>query len=140
MGPSTPLNQRPLPGFSVGAAKSPVKVPEALIHSCDSLSDAITLCVHLSKLPHRQIALSLGIDKGHWARIMQGQANFPENKIRPLQFICGNWAPLQYQNWEAGFEMYEDPKAKRREELLRELASLDQGPSTVVHKEQARAA
>lgn len=112
-------------------------VPEALIRSCNELSDAITLCVHLSKIPHRKIGKALGIDAGHWSRIMTGQANFPENKLRALQFICGNWAPLQFQTWEAGFEMYEDPKAKRKEELLRELASLDQGPSTVVQQAQA---
>lgn len=130
MGASTPLNQRPLPGFSVGEVKPPQKVPEALIRNCDSLSDAITLCVHLSKIPHKRIGKALGIDPGHWSRIMQGMANFPENKLRALQYVCGNWAPLQYQNWEAGFEMYEDPKAKRKEELLRELASLEDGAST----------
>ena len=126
MGSATPHNQRPLPGFQIGAVKAPQRVPDALIRSCDTLSDAILLCVHLSKMPRNRIAEALGIDKGHWSRIMQSGANFPENKLRALQFVCGNLAPLQFQNWEAGFEMYEDPKAKRREELLRELATLDE--------------
>lgn len=133
MGSSTPVVQRQLPGFAVGEVRSPQKVDEALVRSCDSLLDAIHLCVHLSKIAHGEICRRLGIDKGHWSRIMQGGANFPQNKLRALQYVCGNWAPLQYQNWEAGFEMYEDPKAKRREELLRELAALDQGPSTGIN-------
>ena len=103
----------------------PKMVDPALIRTCDTLLDAIHLCIHLSHLPHYYIAQKLGIDKGHWTRMMQGQAHFPTNKIKMLQEYCGNRAPLQFQAMECGFDLYENPKAKRREELLRELAEIE---------------
>lgn len=96
-----------------------------MLRTCNSILDAVHLCIHLSKLPHYVVAQKLGIDKGHWTRMMQSQAHFPTNKLTALQQLCGNWAVLQFQNREAGFEMYEDAKAKRREELLRELETLE---------------
>ena len=137
MGSSTQPNQRQMPFMA--EVRPPKKVEDSLIRACDSLLDAIHLCVHLSKRKHYDIAESLGIEKGHWTRIMQGTAHFPPNKMRALQFLCGNWAPLQFQNWEAGFEMYENPAAKRKEELLRELALLDGGSSTGVYAHQQAA-
>lgn len=116
--------QRQLPGM-LGAVRKPAKVDPALLRTCSCELDAIHLCVHLAKLPHYAIAERLGIDKGHWTRMMQGQAHFPTNKITALQRLCGNWAVLQYQNQVAGFEMFEDAKAQRREELLRELEQLE---------------
>jgi hypothetical protein len=116
--------QRQLPGM-LGAVRKPAKVDDALLRTCASELDAIHLCVHLAKLPHYAIAERLGIDKGHWTRMMQGQAHFPTNKITALQRLCGNWAVLQWQNREAGFEMFEDAKAQRREELMRELEQLN---------------
>lgn len=139
MGQSTLVPQRQLPGMACGEVKPPRKIDEQLVRSCDSLLDAIHLCIHLSKRKHYDIAETLGIDKGHWTRIMQGQAHFPTNKLRALQYACGNWAPLQFQNWESGFEMYENPTAKRKEELLRELASLEGGSSTGVHEYESLA-
>jgi hypothetical protein len=140
MGQSTLSNQRQLPGTACGAVQPIRKVEDALVRSCDTLLDAIHLCIHLSKRKHYDIAEALGIDKGHWTRIMQGGAHFPTNKLRALQYVCGNWAPLQYQTWEAGFEMYENPKAKREAELLAELASIrGGGPSTGVHENEALA-
>lgn len=133
MGPSTPVPERQLPGMAVAAVRAPRKVDEALVRSCSTLLDAVLLCIQLSRRKHYDLATALGIDKGHWSRILQGQAHFPTNKLRALQYQCENWAPLQYQNWEAGFEMYENPAAKRRDELLRELAMIDGGPSTGVH-------
>jgi hypothetical protein len=142
MGSSTQLTERQLPGMAVGEVRPPRKVDEALVRSCSCLLDAVLLCIQLSRRKHYDLATALGIDKGHWSRILQGQAHFPTNKLRALQYQCENWAPLQFQNWEAGFEMYENPQAKRREELLRELASLGEGPSTAVHGNEsfARAA
>jgi hypothetical protein len=84
MGPSTQRNpgqlpQRQLPGM-LGAMPSPRKVEDALLRTCNSILDAVHLCIHLSKLPHYVVAQKLGIDKGHWTRMMQSQAHFPTNK------------------------------------------------------------
>lgn len=108
----------------MAVAAKPKKISSELLETCDSLLDSIHLCIHLSKLPHYVIAEKLGIDRGHWTRMMQAQAHFPTNKLKLLQEVCGNYAPLQYQNMESGFEMYEDAKQKRVEELKRELAQL----------------
>ncbi len=118
-----------MPGLAPAPRKhldeGPRKVEDALLRTCSTTLDAIHLCIHLSKLPHYVIAEKLGVDRGHWTRMMQSQAHFPTNKITDLQRLCGNWAVLQFQNMEAGFEMYEDAKAKRKEELRRELERLE---------------
>src|SRR5688572_11343407 len=81
MGPSTQVPQRQLQGFAAMPAREPMKVESHWLSSCASLLDAIHLCIHLSKLPHYAIAERLGVDKGHWTRMMQGQAHFPTNKM-----------------------------------------------------------
>ena len=117
------LTQRQMP--MLGSVSKPKKVDGILLSTCESLLDAIHLCVHLSKLPHYVIAEKLGIDRGHWTRIMQGQAHFPTNKMADLQGLCGNYAPVQWLARASGFDLFEDAKAQRREELQRELAALE---------------
>lgn len=124
MGPSTQVPQRQLPGMAVGMSREPVKVEPHWLSSCGSLLDAIHLCIHLSKLPHYAIAERLGVDKGHWTRMMQGQAHFPTNKMHDLMSVCGNFAPLQWLAENAGFKLYEDPEAKEEAELERKLAAI----------------
>jgi hypothetical protein len=103
----------------------PRKVEDALLGTCGCLLDAIHLCIHLSKLPHYVIAEKLGVDRGHWTRMMQSQAHFPTNKMQMLMEVCGNYAPAQFLAKSCGFEMFEDAKAKRKEELRRELEQLE---------------
>ena len=103
----------------------PKKIDAALLRTCDTLLDAIHLCIHLSKLPHYAIAQRLGIDKGHWTRMMQAQAHFPTNKLAPLMELCGNYAPMQWLAMSTGFELFEDAKHKRVAELRRELEQLE---------------
>lgn len=103
----------------------PRKVESALLTTCSSLLDAVHLCIHLSRLPHYHIAEKLGVDKGHWTRMMQGRAHFPTNKLTELMRVCGNYAPMQWLSQAMGFELFEDAKSKRREELRRELENLE---------------
>lgn len=56
--------------------------------------------------------------------MMQGQAHFPTNKLTALMERCGNYAPMQWLAAATGFELYEDPKQKRLQELEREIAQL----------------
>ena len=118
-----PQTQRAMPFFA--EVKKAAKVDDALLRTCDSLLDAVHLCIHLSKLPHYAIAERLGIDRGHWTRMMQGQAHFPTNKLKPLMDLCGNFAPMQWLARATGFELFEDAKAQRKEELRRELDALE---------------
>lgn len=103
----------------------PRKIDAARLSMCDSLLDAIHLCIHLSRLPHYVIAEKLGVDRGHWTRMMQAQAHFPTNKLTALMELCGNYAPMQWLASSTGFELFEDAKSKRKEELRRELELLN---------------
>lgn len=103
----------------------PRKVDDALLRNCETMLEAVILCIQLSRLPQSVVARKLGIDKGHWTRMMQCQAHFPTNKIKALMELCGNYAPMQWLAMSTGFELFEDARAKRREELQRELAQLE---------------
>lgn len=95
------------------------------VDRCATMLDAIHLCIHLSRIPHYAIAEQLGIDKGHWARMMQSQAHFPPNKLVALMNVCGNYAPVQWLAGATGHELFKDAKAARKAELLAELAQLE---------------
>lgn len=125
----------------LAAMEKPVAVDENLIRQCDTLLDAILLCVNMSRYTHGRIRDMLGIDKGHWSRIMTGQANFPTNKLRDLAVVCRNLAPLQWLSHSLGVDLVLDKREQRKAELLRELALLEGGgPSTAVNAEQRIAA
>lgn len=125
-GPSTEVIgvQRQL-GPMLGEARKTVPVDDILVRQCQSLLDAIHLCIHLSKLPNYAIAEKLGIDRGHWTRMMQGQAHFPTNKVHQLMQLCGNLAPLQWLSQAIGVPLGLDARAQRRAQLMRELELLD---------------
>ena len=106
-------------------SKQPSMVADALLTSCKHRLDAIRLCVQLSSLSNEVIAESLVIDKGHFSRIMQGKAHFPDSKSIDLMFLCGNFAPMQFEAMACGFQLYKDPKEQRKAELIAELAELE---------------
>lgn len=115
--------QREMPFLN--KAKQPGMVADALLNSCKNRLDAIRLCVQLSSLSNEVIAENLGIDKGHFSRIMQGKAHFPDSKSIALMYLCGNFAPMQYEAMICGFQLYKDPKEQRKAELLAELQQLE---------------
>lgn len=116
------MNQREIPIFQ--AAPAPEMVPVELMKMCRSKLDAIRLCVQLSRLTHSTIQDELGIDKGHWTRMMQGRAHFPTNKEGELMRLCGNYAPLQFEAAASGFELHAiDDKAQRIAALEAQLAA-----------------
>jgi len=108
-----------------GELKKPVPVDDILIRQCNTFLDAIHLCIHLSRRKHYSICESLGVDRGHWTRMMQGQAHFPTNKMHELMQLCGNLAPLQWLSQKVGVPLGLDAKQQRRAALLRELELLD---------------
>lgn len=115
--------QREMPFLAT--AKSPGRAPDELVMACRNRLDAIRLCVQLSRLAHGAIAESLGIDPGHWTRIMQGRAHFPSAKSIDLMVLCGNIAPMQYEAMALGWQLSQDAKAERRAQLMAELAALE---------------
>lgn len=109
----------------LGESRKPDYVEIKLLGQCETLLQAIHLCIHLSRLPHYVVAEKLGVDRGHWTRMMQGQAHFPTNKIASLMQVCGNYAPLQWLANATGQEIAVDQRELRRQQLRRELAELD---------------
>lgn len=104
--------------------RGPQQVPQELVAMCHSKLDAIRLCIQLSGMSHEYLSDCMGINKGHWSRIMQGQAHFPTNREQELMELCGNYAPLQYQAQACGFELQAVSKDARIQKLEAELAAL----------------
>ena len=94
-GPELPL-ARPVPR---------VDVPVEMALKPRTLLGAIALCVQLSGLEPKEVYLSLGIDAGHWSRIMAGEAHFPVNKLDGLMDLCGNEVPLIWLAHQRGYAL-----------------------------------
>lgn len=114
-----------IPMRMLGEVRKPDYVERRLLEQCETLLQAIHLCIHLSRYKHYAIAEKLGIDRGHWTRMMQGQAHFPTNKIPDLMRLCGNYAPLQWLAQATGQEIAVDLKELRKQQLRRELDELE---------------
>lgn len=108
----------------LGEVKRPELVDAALLSKLEDEHDAVLLCIHLSKLPHEYLSKALGIDKGHWSRIVQGRAHFPTKKRIALMRLCGNYAPIQFEARSIGFKLFADETAAEEAELLEKLATV----------------
>lgn len=96
----------------------------ALVAKCEDELQAIVLCVHMSGLKHEWIRDQLGVDKGHWTRLMQGIGNFPTQKRTQLMSLCGNVAPLQWENMKLGYQMFENQLDREEQELRDRLEAI----------------
>lgn len=114
--------QREIPILS--NVPKPVMAPWDLVHMCKNRLEAIQLCAQLSRLSHETIAQQLGIDKGHWSRIMHGKANLPDTKSVAFMTLCGNLAPLQYEAWAMQYDLVERSAEVQLRTLQRELSLL----------------
>ena len=118
---STGLN-REIP--ILGVVKKPELVDWALIAKCEDEIQALQLCVQLSRYQYDTLAFKLGIDKGHFTRIMQGHGHLPARKRTQLMSICGNLAPVQFDCLRFGLKLKEDDLEEREEKLRAELAMI----------------
>lgn len=116
--------QREIPILS-DEKKEPVMAPVELVRACRHRLDAIVLCVQLSRLSNETICAELGIDEGHFSRMMHGRANFPDSKSDQLMALCRNFAPMQWEAMRFGFVLTKDAKETRKAELLAELEQLE---------------
>lgn len=82
-----------------------MEAPIELVARKQTFLSAIVLCAQLSGLDDKEIYMSLGIDAGHWSRIMKGDAHFPVDKIDTLMSMCGNEAPLQWLAQKRGYQL-----------------------------------
>lgn len=111
-------------------AKS-VPVPDEVIANQPSKLAAIKLCISSSGLDDKEIASQLGIDGGHWSRMMGGAAYFPNNKEQALMDLCGNEIPLR---WDALKRRYE--LRPLRSDLERRCAELEEQLAQERHDKQ----
>lgn len=113
------MDQIAMPIF--GDARRPNQVPWDLVTRCKDGKDAILLCINLrhDRYSMADLAAKLGIDKGHFSRILSGQGHFPDEKRVRLMEICGNYAPLQYEAWRCGFGL--ESRQKTPEEMIQQL-------------------
>lgn len=112
------VDDRQLPLVEKG---DPIDVPMSLILKQRSLSAAIALCVQITGRDDKEIYLSLGIDAGHWSRILKGDAHFPVDRLGALMDLCGNEAPLLWLARSRGYELRPlETELERQVRILRE--------------------
>ena len=101
-----------------------IDVSADLIERQASLLGAINLCIQLSGLDDKELYMTLGIDAGHWSRIMKGDAHFPVNKLDELMTLCGNESPLRWMAHKRGYGLHllKTEAERRIEELESQLA------------------
>lgn len=104
--------------------REPVDVPMHLITRIKLFTAAIALTIQLSGLDEKEVYIPLGIDAGHWTRIMKGEAHFPVNKLNDLCDLCGNEAALIWWAWsrKKGLHILQTEAEREIERLRLELA------------------
>lgn len=73
---------------------SPVS-PE-VVRAQPTFRAAIRLAANASGLEEKEIYVPLKIDAGHWTRIMNGDANFPDDKLEQFMDLVENEIPLEW--------------------------------------------
>lgn len=117
------------------AVTSPVS-PE-VVQAQPSFRAALRLAANACGLEEKEIYVPLKIDAGHWTRIMNGDANFPDDKIEQFMDLVENEIPLEWLAWRRGKGLHmleseaerllrlkddENQKLKDENRLLRQIA------------------
>lgn len=73
-------------------------VDDDLLALCGSFSDALKLCIQLSKVKRTDanLALEAGIHPAQFCRIRQGKAHLPGDALPAIERLCGNTAMTQW--------------------------------------------
>jgi hypothetical protein len=82
-----------------------IEVDSALVRRQSSMLAAIQLCLQAAGIADKEAHLSLGIDAGHWSRILRGDAHFPLHLLGPLMDMAGNEAPLEWLANSRGYRL-----------------------------------
>ena len=108
------------------------------ILACSTFKDSLKLCKSMSGLDDKQLAMTLEIDQGQWARIFGNGGHFPENKLIDFMDLCQNKVPLIWLAHHCGYGLHPlmDEKDRQIEELQAALAQRDQEIETLVKYKQ----
>lgn len=119
------MKQRQMP--MLGEVPDPKLVPMDQVERCESLLDAINLCVQHSPIrKHYVIAEMLEMGPSQFHRCLRGTQHFPPSVIEHMEYVCQNRAITQYWCWSKGLPQPEmNEKEKKRQRLLAQLAELD---------------
>lgn len=79
---------------------SPVS-PE-VVKAQPSFRAAIRLAANASGMEEKEIYVPLKIDAGYWTRIMNGDANFPDDKLEQFMDLVENEIPLEWLAFRRG--------------------------------------
>lgn len=94
------------PQIPLGLRREPTAVDLSLVRAQPTLLAAIKLCISLGGFQdEKQVYGALGIDAGHWTRIMRGEAHFPVNKLTELMDLCGNEVPMLWLIHARGYDV-----------------------------------
>ena len=96
-----------------------------LVLASRSLSSSIALAIRLSGFTDETVCETLGIDKGHFSRIMKGRAHFPVNKLPALMELTQSLAPLQWLANRMGFNLVQQQHSEEIEALRARLRVLE---------------
>lgn len=120
-----PLDDKTLP-LMFNERERPVS--DEVIFAQKSFTSAVALAVNISGLEEKEIYLTLGIDAGHWTRIMKGDAHFPVNKLNDLCDLTGNEIPLIWwaNSRGKGLHMLKSEAERRAEEAEKRAQEAEQ--------------
>lgn len=111
------------PQVSMRLVRTAQAVDPSIVIAQRSFLQAIKLCVQLGGFENEKaVAAHLGIDPGHWSRIMTEHAHFPTDKLCELMDMCGNEAPLLWLVNSRGYDVHTLRRLEsENERTIREL-------------------
>jgi hypothetical protein len=121
-------------------AKQPMHdIDLALVRRQHSMLAAVKLCISMAGLEaDKEVYMPLGIDAGHWTRIMRGEAHFPIDRLPDLMDLCGNEAPLIWLLDNRGYDVH---SLRRKEtEVERKLREAEEQIERMRRERQAERA
>src|SRR3954466_929138 len=77
-------------------------VSSEVVRAQPSFRAAIRLAANASGLEEKEIYVPLKIDAGHWTRMMNGDANFPDDKLEEFMDLVENEIPLEWLAFRRG--------------------------------------
>lgn len=109
-------------------------VSAEVVRAQPSFRAAIRIAANASGLEEKEIYVTLKIDAGYWTRIMNGDANFPDDKIEQFMDLVGNEIPLEWLAFRRGKGLHM-LQSEAEKQLLAERARADKAEERLAYLE-----